>query len=207
MEDKKQYILEEVGKMYMRHGIRSVTMDDVAAELGVSKKTLYQYFKDKAELVSQVVESFLSKDEQCHCHENDTLNAIDRVFWMREHLNNLLKLVHNNLEYDLKKSYPKLYKKISEYKKERFYEDSFSVIEQGKQEGFFRTEVDSDFVSRLSVGRFLLVFNPDHGLFTQDEVQNISLFDQVTDYHFHGICTEEGLKYYKKQLNKVQNEN
>jgi AcrR family transcriptional regulator len=207
MEDKKQYILEEVGKMYMRHGIRSVTMDDVAAELGVSKKTLYQNFKDKAELVSQVVESFLSKDEQCHCHENDSLNAIDRVFWMREHLNNLLKLAHNNLEYDLKKSYPKLYKKISEYKKERFYEDSFSVIEQGKQEGFFRAEVDSDFVSRLSVGRFLLVFNPDYGLFTQDEVRNISLFDQVMDYHFHGICTDEGLKYYKKQLNKVQNEN
>lgn len=207
MEDKKTYILGEVGQMYMRHGIRSVTMDNVAADLGISKKTLYQYFKDKADLVSQVVDVFLMQDKEFHCEECQSLNAVERFFWIREHINNFLKLVHNNLEYDLKKGYPKLYKKIADYKRKRVYEDNLSIMEQGKEEGLFRKELDSDFIARVSVGRFLFVFNPDYEVFSNEEVRNIGLFDQIMDYHFHAICTEKGLKYYKQQLNNVQNEN
>ncbi|WP_299581916.1 TetR/AcrR family transcriptional regulator [uncultured Sunxiuqinia sp.] len=207
MENKKEYILKQVAQLYMRHGIRSITMDDVAAELGMSKKTVYLYFKDKADLVGEVVTNFLMKDEAFHCEENKGLNAIDRVFWIREHINNMLDLVHNNMEYDLRKGYPKEYKKITEYKRKRIYQDNLSIMEQGKAEGLFREEVDNDFVARISVGRFLLVFNPDHEIFSEEEVRDIRLFDQVIDYHFHGICTEKGLKYYKQQLNNAQNEN
>ena len=80
-------------------------------------------------------------------------------------------------------------------------------MEQGKKEGLFRTELNSDFMARLAVGRFLHVLNPDNGIFTDEEVRDIQLFDQIIDYHFHGICTEKGLKYFKQQLNNVQNEN
>ena len=59
MEEKKLHIIKNVGLMYLKFGIRGVTMDDVAAEFGISKKTLYQYFSDKQDLVSQVVNYFL----------------------------------------------------------------------------------------------------------------------------------------------------
>lgn len=206
MDEKKTYFVEQVGEMYLRHGIRSITMDDVASEIGISKKTLYQYFKDKAELVNQVVCHFLMKDDCYHAQEDPSLNAIDRLFWIRKHVFKMMKVVHNNLEYDLKKSYPEVYKKITDYKRHRIYEDNFSIMEQGKKEGLFRTEVDSDFIAKLTVGRILLVFNSDHGVFTDEDVRNIDLFDKVLDYHFHGICTETGLQYFKKQLNNVQNE-
>ena len=207
MEDKKQFILEQAGKLYLKHGIRSVTMDDVASELGISKKTLYQFFKDKEDLVDEVVSDSLMKDDEFHSAESMSLNAIDRIFWIREHMNEMLKLMHNNIEYDLKKGYPKVYKKITKYKWKRTYEDHLLIMNQGKKEGLFRAELNSDVLARITVGRFLLIFNPDNGIFSDEEVRDIRLFDQLLDYHFHGVCTEKGLKYYKQQLNNVQNEN
>ena len=79
-------------------------------------------------------------------------------------------------------------------------------MEQGKREGLFRKEVDSELIAKLAVGRFLFVFNPDNKIFSDDEVKDISLFDKMLDYHFHGVCTEKGIAYFKKQLNNVQNE-
>ena len=206
MEQKKAYIIEEVGQMYLRHGIRSVTMDDVAAELGISKKTLYQFFTDKAELVNEVVNHFLMKDENYHAKDHGKLNAIDRLFWIREHVFKMIKVVYNNLEYDLRKSYPEVYKKISDYRRQRIHTDNFSIMEQGKREGLFRKEIDSELIAKLAVGRFLFVFNPDNKIFSDDEVKDISFFDKMLDYHFHGVCTEKGIAYFKKQLNNVQNE-
>lgn len=207
MEDKKESILEEVGKLYLRHGIRSVTMDDVACELGISKKTLYQHFKDKEDLVDQVVDTYFLKNPNFRFTEKVGMNAIDRILNVRAHIIKMFKLVQNNLEFDLKKSYPKVYTKVINFKREKIYEDNFSVTEQGKAEGLFRKEVDSDFMARLAVGRFLFVLNPDNKIFTEEEVRDIHLFDQIIDYHFHGICTEKGLTYFKQQLNNVQNEN
>lgn len=207
MEEKKAHILEQVGQLYMRHGIRSVTMDDVAAALGISKKTLYQYYKDKADLVGAVVDSFLMKDEAFHCQESKSLNAIDKILWIRKHFSEMLKIVHNNMEYDLRKSYPDVYRKMTEYKRKRIYLDNLAIMDQGKQEGLFREELDSDVMARIVVGRFLYVFNPDNEIFSEEEVRDMRLFDQLLDYHFYGVCTEEGLKYYKQQLNNVQNEN
>lgn len=207
MEDRKKIILEQAAQLYQRHGIRSVTMDDVAGELGISKKTLYQYFKDKEDLVGQVVNTCFLDNPNLRLSNNEHLNAIDKVLTIRQHILNMFRLVRNNLEYDLLKSYPKLHRQIIQFKREQIYEDNFAVMEQGKKEGLFREDVDSDFIARLIVGRFLLVFNPDNGIFSDEEIRDISLFDRIVDYHFHGICTEKGLKYFKQQLNNVQNEN
>ena len=207
MEQRKEFILDQAGKLYQRYGIRNVTMDDVARELGISKKTLYQYFTDKEELVSQFVDSYFIDNPQFRLPSDEKFNAIDRILHVRSQLIKMLKLVKNNLESDLKKSYPKVYRKVIQFKRKRMYEDNFSVMEQGKREGLFRNELDSDLISRMAVGRFLLIFNPDNGIFTEEETRDIHLFDRVVDYHFHGICTEQGLKYFKQQLNNVQNEN
>lgn len=206
MNDKKENIITQVGQLYMRYGIRSVTMDEVSRELGISKKTLYQYFKDKEELVDQVVVSWFLKNPNFGFTNEDGINAVDRVLQLRSHLKKMMKLVHNNIDFDLRRHYPKTYKKLTDFKRKKIYEDNLSVLEQGKKEGLFREDFDSDFIARISVGRFLLIFNPDNELFSEDEVRDFKLFDAIIDYHFHGICTEKGLKYYKQQLNNFQNE-
>jgi len=205
MEDKKQFILKNVGKLYLRFGIRSVTMDDVATEFGISKKTLYQYFKDKADLVSHVIDYYLA-NPVFNLTDESNGNAIDRFFELRAHVLNMLKYFHNNIEHDLKKLYPELYKKVHDIKRKRIFESTVQNVTVGIESGLYRQDLDVHLIAKLQVGRMLLTLNPDYEIFTETELANIELFDKVVETHMYSICTEEGLNYYKKQLNIIKNE-
>jgi hypothetical protein len=118
----------------------------------------------------------------------------------------MLKHFHNNLEFELKKTYPSLYKKVYNFKREKIYNDTVKNLEDGINMGIFRKEIDPDLIAKLQVGRILYTLNPDNQVFTDEEVSNMELYDKVMDYHIHGICTEKGIQYYRKQLNIFQNE-
>lgn len=205
MEEKKLHIIKNVGLMYLKFGIRAVTMDDVAAEFGISKKTLYQYFSDKADLVSQVVNYFLENPELDFKTQNNE-NAIDFIIAVRSHVANILKFYNNNVEFDLKKLYPELYKKVHEAKRQRIFESTIENLKYGIEQGLYRNDLEPYFIAKLQVGRMLYTLNPDYKVFEEYEVNSLSFFDSIMNYHMHAICTEEGINYYKKQLNKVQNE-
>ncbi len=205
MEEKKLHILKNVGKLYLRFGIKSVTMDDVASEFGISKKTLYQYFKDKADLVSQVVNYYV-ENPVFDLNSSDGRNAIDNYFCLREHISKVLKYFNNSIEFDLKKFYPRLYQKVHRMKRQRIFDSTVLSINDGIKTGHFRKDLDPELIAKLQVGRLLYTLNPENEVFTETEVASIELFDKVMEYHMHAICTEKGIKYFKKQLNKVQNE-
>ena len=205
MEEKKIHILKNVGKLYLRFGIRSVTMDDVAREFGISKKTLYQYFKDKADLVSQVVDFYL-ENVMSDIEASREMNAIDFYFALRSQISKILKYFNNNIEFDLKKQYPHLFKKVHKIKREKIFVNTVSNIKKGMETGFYRPNLDVELLAKLQVGRMLYTLNPENEIFTESEVVRIELFDKVIEYHMHAICTEKGLKYFKQQLNRIQNE-
>ena len=205
MEDRKLFILKNAGGLYLRFGIKSVKMDDVARELRISKKTLYQYFKDKADLVSQVVDYYL-QNPLFKLNDLQHGNAIDQYFALRAHILTVMKYYNNNLECDLKNRYPKLHRKVYKQKRDRIYNNTVENLNDGIKTGLYRTDLDVVIIAKLQVGRMLFTLNPDHGIFTETEISNIDLFDKIVDYHMHSICTEEGLKYYKKQLNNIKHE-
>ncbi len=206
MEEKKLHILKNVGKLYLKFGIRSVTMDDVAREFGISKKTLYQYFRDKADLVSQVVDFYLN-NLMLDIDASRDENAIDFYFALRSHISKILKYFNNNIEYDLKKQYPQLFKKVHKIKREKIFINTVSNINKGIETGFYRKGLDVELIAKLQVGRMLYTLNPENEIFSDSEVVKIEVFDKVMEYHMHAICTEKGIKYFMQQLNNVQNGN
>jgi len=191
--------------MYLKYGIRNVTMDNVATEFGISKKTLYQYFTDKQDLVAQVVDYFL-KDPELRMRNLQSGNAIDDMFCLRNKVAYVMKMYNNNIELELKRTYPALYQQVYETKRQRIYEDTFENLKKGISEGLYRNDLEPSVIAKLLVGRTLYTLNPDNGIFEDYEVSSISFFDIILDYHMHGICTSQGIKYYKKQLNRIQNE-
>lgn len=191
--------------MYLRVGIRSVTMDDVATELGISKKTLYQFFKDKKDMVTQVVDHFLN-DPAMDIRTFTQGNAIDNIFAIRQHVAHILKFYNNSIEYDLKKYFPDLYTKVRDVKHKRIFEHTIDNLNKGIKEGLYRKDLDPYFIAKLQVGRMLYTLNPVYGIFEEYEVLSLGIFDSMTTYHMQAICSPKGLDYYKKQLNKVQNE-
>jgi len=206
MEEKKIHIIQSVGKLYLRFGIRSVTMDDVAREFGVSKKTLYQFFTDKADLVAQVIDYYI-KNPAFNLNDVNNGNAIDSFFSLRAHIVNVLKYFNNNIEFDLKKLYPRLYQKVHLVKRERIFSSTVENIQKGIETGLFRSDLDVDLVAKLQVGRMLFTLNPEYEIFTEREVLSIEVFDKVMEYHMYAICTEKGIKYFTKQFNNIENEN
>lgn len=191
--------------MYLKHGIRNVTMDNVASEFGVSKKTLYQYFADKEDLVSQVVDFFLT-DKEMDIKSLEGSNAIDDIFFIRNRVAYILKLYNNNVELELKKTYPILYQKVYEAKRKLIFDNVSENIKKGIAQGLYRKDLEPTFIAKLHLGRTLYTMNPDYGIFEEYEVSSLALFDNVLNYHMHAICTDDGLKYYKGQINKIQNE-
>jgi len=205
MEERKQNIIQNVARIYLEQGIRNVTLDDVASELGISKKTLYQHFADKRDLVSQVVDFFL-EDAEYEFKRNRNGNAIDNMFLVRKHVAFILKFYNNRIEHDLKKSYPDLHEKINKIKRQRIFDNTIENLKQGMEEKMYRNDLDSYFIAKLQLERMLYTLNPDYQIFEEYELNSIAFFDSMMDYHMNAICTEKGMKYYKKLLNKVQNE-
>ena len=104
MEEKESVILENVRNIFMRYGIKSVTMDDISRELKISKKTLYKFVVDKPELVAKVMQ------EKCSCDQKDisdivkkSKNAIDELMNVTQYVGKTVKEIHPSIHYDLEK--------------------------------------------------------------------------------------------------------
>ncbi len=193
---------EIIGKshcLFMKYGIRSVTMDDVARELGISKKTLYQHVEDKNDLVEKVFEI------ENQCTEQDliyltcnNLNAIDQILEVDKLIMRLMKDHNPAAFYDLKKYFPSIYSKQVQLRREKiamFFGDN---IEQGKTEGLYRDDVDSEIIARLHVARFEVVIDGD--LFTVEEFTSGKWVWQLLNYHIRGLITPQGLEYFENRL-------
>jgi AcrR family transcriptional regulator len=204
MREETKRILEKVHCLYARYGIKSVTMDDVAKELGISKKTLYHHVKDKSDLVEKVLDlEFSNRAGEMSKIREMGLNAIEELFEVNRLINMMLKRVNPSMEHDLMKYFPDLYDKISKERKQRMFQSMIENIKKGKEEGLYRLELNEKIISKLYVTRFENAFH--------DDVQAISNFtseefiSEVFIYHIRGIANKSGIQFLeanKKSLMK-----
>src|SRR5210317_138115 len=150
MDDKLKNILIRVYQLYNRFGIKSVTMDDVARELGISKKTLYQWVKDKADLIDKVV-SFNNDFHRENIYKivAEKHNAIEELLEVNKYMNKMLKEQNPTFDYDLKKYYPEIHSKLLQDSRQRMYESIRRNLIKGQKEGLYRKKMDIDIISRL----------------------------------------------------------
>ncbi|MFZ4399247.1 MAG: TetR/AcrR family transcriptional regulator [Bacteroidales bacterium] len=200
MEEKELYIIEKVGELFKKYGIKSVSMDDIAQQLSISKKTLYQYFKDKADLVTKVVNSHnCEKDQKFLDIENSNMNAIDALIEVSKHVIEMLKSINPPILYDLRKYYPELTKELIINRKEHVFKNIKNNLLKGISEGLYREDINSDVISAIYIKRM------DDIIF-EDEMHQLNLpqhelFTQLFVYHIRGIVSNKGLKYFENKIN------
>ena len=205
MNDELSIILQRVHILYRKYGIRSVTMDDVSRELGISKKTLYQYVKDKDELVRKVIEFEISTQHvYLHGSFNENLNAIEELTEIARCIGFMLKEYSAVTEYDLKKYYPDLYVRIRELRRERMFKFIQDNLIKGKQEGLYRENLNVEFLSKLSVSHIDSMFESE--IITLTEFLEQRFFFEYFVYHLRGIVNEKGLQILEDQLQKLEAE-
>lgn len=197
-------ILEKVHCLYAKYGIKSVTMNDVAKELGISKKTLYNCVKDKSDLVEKVLDlEFSNRAGEMNTVREMGLNAIEELFEVNRLINMMLKRVNPSMEYDLMKYFPDLYDKISKERRQRMLQSMMKNIKKGKKEGLYRSDLDEKIISKLYVTRFENAFHDDAQ--TINDFTSEEFISEVFIYHIRGIANKTGIQFLeanKKSLMK-----
>jgi len=199
MSDKAEHIIIKVSSLFRRFGIKSVTMDDVANHLGISKKTLYELFISKEDLIRQVLmydynikmHAFLSIEEK-------KLNSIEELYEVYKLIKDIFRDYNPAMEYDVRKYYPSLFAHFREIKRAGLYELSVKNLNKGKREGLYRKQLNVSILARLHVFRVENI--PDSDLFSVEELTSFRMFHQLFMYHLNGILSREGRKYLETNI-------
>lgn len=190
----------------MKYGIKSITMDDVASELGISKKTLYQYVTDKDDLVGKFVDSeiALRQEEICKCFRIG-FNAIEELFEISVFMNKLMRDQNPATEHDLKKYYPEHFQKTLKARREGIYNYILLNLKKGVKEGLYRKEMNNEVIAKLYLMRSE---NTNlSNMFTIEELTSFKLFTELLTYHIRGIATEKGIIVLEKKIKELQTAN
>ena len=200
MDSEIRELIQKISAIYFRYGIKSITMDDLARELGMSKKTLYQFFSDKEDVVSHVIQ-FHIESQECGIREmlsDVNLNAIDHLLHMSKYIAEHLKHMNPSVAYDLQKYYPSAWDKLISFKRDHVYEKIMENIQSGVKEGLYLEDLNYEIIANLYVDMMEMLSSgnyPQMERFSHEE-----LFRTLFIYHIRAISNERGQKHLDKRL-------
>jgi TetR/AcrR family transcriptional regulator, cholesterol catabolism regulator len=195
----KERIQKAAHDLVMQYSIRSVSMDDIAANLGMSKKTIYHYFKDKDELVEAVVDNVIDSN-QCTCNDDRDKadNAIHEIFLVMEMMAEMFKTMNPSILFDMQKYHPAAFGKFQKHKNEYLYNICTQNLQRGIKEELYRPEIAVGILARYRVETMFIPFNPD---FQRSVKHNLLEIEQEIIIHFlFGLVTLKGYKMVLKYM-------
>jgi AcrR family transcriptional regulator len=208
--ETRNRIREQAKQLYFKYGIRSVSMDDIAVGLGMSKKTIYQYFADKDELVDAIVDDDI-RDTRVDCQECfvQSTDAVEEIFLTLDRMLEHLGQMNPTILYDLHKFHFNSFKKFQEHKNSYLLEIIRKNLERGISEGLYRPDINVDILSRFRLESMMLVFNME--IFPQTKYSIVEVTMTIIENFMFGVVTPRGydliLKYKQERQNKMKYEN
>lgn len=201
MEAKKRELLEQALKLFMRLGIKSMTMDEVATRLGVSKKTLYGRFTDKNDLVEQAVTMIcdLHRDTIAGIH-GQGLNAIDENQEITRFIVGQVGQLHPSVRFDLQKYHLRAWKELERRNEGDIHSSVSANLRKGVAEGLYREDLDVEVITRLYLGRIDAVW--DGAVFPPERFSLPEVLWKHLEYHVRGIASKKGIAYLERKAKK-----
>lgn len=195
--EMKEKIAVRASELMMQFGIRTVTMDDISKDLGISKKTIYQYFKDKKELVNTITNIHLNMEkERFNSTVVESENSVQELMLISHCLRESMQDMKMSMMNELNKFYPEAWLMYEDFKKNVMMESITTVIERGQKEGFFRTEVDPYLIAVMRIEQvqsFIM-----NNLFPKDKYTLYDVQMQLFDHFIHGLFTIEGHQLFNQ---------
>lgn len=195
--EPKERIIKEARVLFFRLGIRSVTMDDIAAQVGMSKKTLYQHFADKDELVDNLVdgEVQLMQNETMGCIHNSA-NAIEEIFISMEMANKHFTKMNPMVLFDLHKFHFKSFQKFMEHKNTFLIQVITDNLRRGMAEELYRADTNIDIMAKYRLQMLMLPF--DMEAYPPMQYNLIDVSNAMIENFLYGLSTEQGYKLIEK---------
>lgn len=192
-----ELILAKARELFFSHGLKSVSMDDLARMAGISKKTIYQSFSDKNELVNTIVDDLI----QCHHHrftlcQEKAKDPVDEVLQQSCAPFETWSSVNPGFFFELEKFFPQVWQKLEAHREKVLLPGILRNLEKGKAEGYYRGDLNTQLTAGIRIGQLVSVLQPQQ--LTGQRMNVNELMQELTQFYLHGITTEKG----KKLLNK-----
>lgn len=203
--EPRERILQKAHDLFNKYGIRSVTMDEIATQIGMSKKTIYQSFANKDELVDAVIQDHISRN-QVRCFKDSAAaeNAIHHIFLTMDMVQEMLGDVNPTIFNDLQKFHPETFAKLNSFKDLFLYNEVSTNIKRGVKEGFYREDMNIDVITRIRLQTMFLPFNQE--IFPHNKFNFIDVEIQTLELFLYGLATAKGYtmiaKYKQERITK-----
>jgi AcrR family transcriptional regulator len=198
-------VLQEANQLFFRYGVKSITMDQIAQHLGISKKTIYTIVADKKELVHMVVQHRLERQNA----EMDELmlkakDPVHEIILLSAWVQKMFEEMNPFLMMEIQKYFPQTYAIIGKHKSECVYSHIYSNLEKGKELGLYRSSIDIEVISRLRMLTMEASMNPDNFPLGKKKMAEIQV--QMIEHFLHGICTLKGHKLINSYKQIIEEE-
>jgi TetR/AcrR family transcriptional regulator, cholesterol catabolism regulator len=197
--EMKERIQLKAEELFKRYGIRSVTMDEISNQLGISKKTLYQSYTDKEEIVSAVFERMMGENKRlCMMDREKADNAIHEVFLAFDHVLEMFTEMNPAIIYDLQKYHPNVYVKFNAYKYEFLYNVIKDNLLRGIKEEIYRPELNVEIITVYRIESSMMAFNTE--VFPQSKKDLAGVQKELLEHFLYGLASAKGVKLIHKYI-------
>jgi TetR/AcrR family transcriptional regulator, cholesterol catabolism regulator len=199
----KEHIITRADVLFCQYGIKSVTMDDIAKHLGISKKTIYLHFSDKNALVVELIRNKM-QNQVCvmdNCIDNSA-NAVHEVFFAVTQMQHMLSNMNPMLFYDLQKYHPEAWQLYVAFREKKLFAVIYNNIKRGIGEGYYRSEINADILTWMRIGQIDTVFGQT--TYPANQFNMAALMAEITEHFLYGLCTAKGHKLIDKYKNTIQ---
>lgn len=194
----RERIITVAGTLFARYGIRSVTMDTLAEEMGISKRTIYENFTDKDELLLEVIKYFkLQQMKQVNEVINNAENVVVAMFSLLRGMINMMKQVNPVFFHDIKRYHSPIFRQLEEDGDLRDHSVTRKILSEGIEQGIFKTEYNLELVN-LTIHELFNMFSPDSKL-VERGYHRAELFNNVIIPYLTGLTTDKGRKLIESQ--------
>jgi hypothetical protein len=199
MSEKEKNILLQSRSLIFKFGIKSLTMDDISQRLGISKKTLYLYFENKADLVHKVMGYTINENKESISGAiTKDKNAIEELITMYESSTYLIKQLNPSIDFELRKYYPESFNLLENFKNEFIFSSMLSNLQKGIAEKLFRIDIDVAIIAKIYTNSVLETFNTE--TFPADKFSSFKVLKELFIYHIRGIASKKGLDFLETSL-------
>ena len=202
-------IKHKAHELFMQFGLKSVSMDDIATKLGISKKTIYQFYADKDALVDDVIQSLIKHNQQCcDLDQKEADNAVHEIFLAMDFIMEIFRSMNPSLLFDMQKYYPVAFQKFSNHKNDYLYGVIKKNLTRGVAEEFYRADLKIDVIARFRVESMMLPFNPE--FYTKVKQNLADMEEEITLHFLFGMVSPKGYKLaakYQQERLKKNNKN
>ena len=193
-------IFEKARHLFYTIGVRNTTMDDLAKELGISKKTLYKEIENKADLVKFCVQYDLKKDEDSiYQISAQTENAIEELLLIASHIYSELQTFHPTMMHDLVKFYPESWTLVENHRDIFAKKNIANNLKKGMQQGLYRKDINTEMVTMLQLHLSFLPLQANSRNFKPADV-----YLEILKYNFYAIATPKGIELFQQLIKKIK---